>query len=93
MKSEVGEREKHLAAEGTRTLSREPNAFHQMGEKDLRLFAISGLRVHGRTVHYVAARRIPAVRPVEGPIGKIQVQIDGFRQVFIKRFNVSAVRG
>jgi hypothetical protein len=30
---------------------------------------------------------------VESPIGKIQIEIDWFRQVFLKKFNAPAVRG
>jgi hypothetical protein len=63
-----------------------------MGKKDLRIFAISGLRVHGRTIHGVAARRIPAVCPIEGPIGEVEVQIDWLRQFFIEKLNVFAIR-
>ena len=64
-----------------------------MGEKDLRLLAISWQRVHGRTIHRVATRRIPAVGPIKGPIGEVEVQIDWLRQFFIKELNVSAIRG
>src|ERR1700692_246341 len=64
-----------------------------MGEKDLRLLVISWQRVHWCTIHRVATRRIPAVGPIKGPIGEVEVQIDWLRQVFIKKFNVSAIRG
>src|SRR5277367_2971390 len=64
-----------------------------MGEKDLGLLAISWQRVQGRTIHRIATRRIPAVGPIKGPIGEVEVQIDWLRQVLIKKFNVSAIRG
>src|SRR3984957_15450289 len=64
-----------------------------MSEKDCRLLAISWQRIHGRTIHRVATRRIPAVAPIKGPIGEVEVQIDWLRQVFIKKFDVSAIRG
>src|ERR1700693_5409476 len=64
-----------------------------MGEKDLRLLVISWQRVHGCAIHRVATRRIPAVGPIKGPIGEVEVQINWLRQVFIKKFNVSAIRG
>src|SRR6266404_9153482 len=64
-----------------------------MREKDLRILVISWQRVHARTIHRVAPRRIPAVGPIKGPIGEVEVQIDWLRQVFIKKFNVSAIRG
>src|SRR6202166_5266159 len=64
-----------------------------MDENDLRLLVISWQRVHGRTIYRVATRRITAVGPIKGPIGEVEVQIDGLRQVFIKKFNVSAIRG
>src|ERR1700740_2623430 len=63
-----------------------------MGEKDLRLFVISWQPVHGRTIHRIATRRIPAVGPIKGPIGEVKVQIDWLRQFFIKKFHVSAIR-
>src|SRR5258708_38256377 len=64
-----------------------------MREKDLRILVISWQRVHGRTIHRVATRRIPAVGPIKGPIGEVEVQIDWLRQVFIKKVNVSTMRG
>src|SRR5215831_9532774 len=62
-----------------------------MGENDFGLWAISGLRIHGRAIHRVATRRIPAVRPIKGPMGKIEIQIDRLGQVFIENFNVAAI--
>src|SRR5579872_5597327 len=69
------------------------DGFHQMGEKDLRLLAIFGLRVHGCTVHSVTTRRVPAVGPVQRPINWVEVQIDRFRKIVIKKLNIHAVLG
>ncbi len=51
-----------------------------------------GRRIHGRAIHGVAARRIAAVRPVHHSVGKIEFQVDGFGQILVEQFNVSAVR-
>src|ERR1700722_7248659 len=64
-----------------------------MGEKDLRLLEICWKRVNWCKIHRVSTRRIPAVAPIKGPIGEVEVQIDWLRQVFIKKFDVSAIRG
>src|SRR5579863_2594979 len=69
----------------------QPDGFHQMGENDLGLWTISALRVHGRAIHRVATRRISAVCPVKGPIGKIEIQIDWLRQVFKEHLDVFAI--
>src|SRR5215469_17957125 len=63
-----------------------------MVEKDLRLFAVFRARVHRRAVHGVATRLMPAVCPIQGAIGEVEIQIDWLRQVFIQKFNVCAIR-
>src|SRR5690242_12029798 len=64
-----------------------------MSEKDLRLLAIFGLRVHRCTVHRVATWRVPAVGPIERSINRIEIQIDWLRKIVIKKLNVPAVLG
>jgi hypothetical protein len=64
-----------------------------MGEKDLRLLAIFGLRVHGCTVHRVATWRVPAVGPIQRPMNRIEVQIDRPGKIVIKKLNVPAALG
>ena len=64
-----------------------------MGKNDLRFDAISGWRVHRRTINGVATRRVAAVCPIERPIRGVEVEIDWLGQIVIKKFNVTAVRG
>src|SRR5215469_234493 len=64
-----------------------------MVEKDLRLFAICGLRVQGRAVHRVASRRIPAACPIQTAIGEVKLEVDGFGWAIVEKLNVFAVCG
>src|SRR5580658_2018350 len=68
------------------------DSLHQMVENNHRfLFAISSGRIHGRTVHRVASRRIATVGPVEGSVGEIEFEVNGFRQAVVEKFNVFAI--
>src|SRR5262245_2407278 len=64
-----------------------------MAENDLRLLAVFVVCIHGRAVHRIATRRIPAVCPIQDPIGSVEVQINRLRKVFIKKLNISAILG
>src|SRR3954468_1170115 len=64
-----------------------------MVENDHRFFLASLGRIHRRTVHSVAARRIAAVGPVHRPVGKIEFQINRFGQALVEKFDVFAIGG
>src|ERR1700722_20109347 len=64
-----------------------------MCEKDLRLLAIFGFSIHGRAVHSVATRRVPAVGPIQRPMNRIEVQIDRLRKIVLKKLTVPEALG
>src|SRR5580698_6718950 len=83
--------QKHAA---TFQIQSDPDSFHQMVENNHRfLFAISSDRIHGRTVNGVASRRIATVGPVDGSVGEIEFEVNGFRQAVVEKFNVFAICG
>src|SRR6267142_5350381 len=65
-----------------------------MVENNLRFFlAISLSRIHRRPIHRVATRWIAAVRPVDGPVGKVEFEVNRFWQALVKEFEVFAIGG
>src|ERR1700722_8069542 len=60
------------------------DAFHQIGEQNLGVFAGAGRWIHGRAVDGIAARRVSAVGPVHQSVGDIEIEIDRLRQVVIE---------
>src|SRR5580704_6347783 len=87
--TQVGQ--KHAAAF---QIQSDPDSFHQMvGNNHRFLFAISSGWIHGRTVNGVATRRIAAVRPVNRSVGKIEFEVNRFRQALVEKFNVFAICG
>src|SRR5258708_2907406 len=66
------------------------NSLHQVSKENLRTFASSRRCIHGRPVHSVTGRRITAVRPVDHPVGEIEIQIDRLRQLTEKELDIFA---
>src|SRR5262249_25492277 len=58
---------------------------------DLRLLALLWRSIDGRPVHGVAARRVPAIRPIQHPVGEVGIQIDRLRQPVEEDLYVLAV--
>src|SRR5271156_5694424 len=64
-----------------------------MVENNHRFFLpISLNRIHGRPIHRVAAWWVAAVRPVDRSVGEVEFEVDRFRQILVKKFDVFAVR-
>src|SRR5258705_7278909 len=85
--SEVGD--EHAAA---LRIERQADALHQVIEHDLGRRALALRGVERRAVHRVAARRVTTVGPIQHASSRIDVQIDGLRQVLIEQLDVTAIR-
>src|ERR1700680_2279006 len=59
-----------------------------MGEENLRLLAIPGHGIQGRSIDSVAAWRISAVGPIHDPVLKIEIEINGFGKTIEKNLDV-----
>ena len=69
------------------------DAFHQMGEQDLRGGPCRCARIDRRAVHGVAARRIAAVGPVQHALREIELEVDRLGQAVEQHLDVAAIGG
>src|SRR5579859_783809 len=61
-------------------IERETDSLHQVREQNLGLLADARRdRIDGRSVHRIAAGRVTPVGPVNHPVARIDLQVDGFR--------------
>src|SRR5258705_2945385 len=81
--SEIGD--EHAAA---LRIERQADAFHQVIEHDLRRGAFTRRGVERRAVHRVAARRVPAVGPIQHASVGIDIEIDWLGQLAVEQFDV-----
>src|SRR5262249_42884787 len=70
---------------------RQSDSFLEVIKNDLRLCTTPGPHIHRSAVHGVAARRVATVSPVKRAVGKIKIQIDGFRQSIVEELDILAI--